>query len=346
MSNLINKIFGGKPINKRNNKSGLNPESSRVSDIGKPFLVKHNVHVGFNPDTGKIEGLPTPWLDLLQEANISKTEQSENPKAVIDALKCYAYSMRKKPEKWIANQETIDHEIEEIEHSWPTKGPNKSGSESPTDSSTDDLLSDIKKEIDTKKKDIQSSDKIQIEDKNKVKPKEQNVATNDTNGDNSGPQMRRKKNEVIKTLTEEEVMDQLRSIVNNGNPKIRYKIIKKIGSGASGTVFTAVDNETQEKVAIKTMDLAQQPKKELIITEIMVMKDNKYVKSLIYIVLLVIRTNINDKYKRIIQSVNKRANVHFFELIFCQILCLISCVSLLLIFYFVTTLEIICDNSL
>jgi hypothetical protein len=316
MSHLINKIFGGKPITKRNNKSGLNSESSRVSDIGKPFLVKHNVHVGFNPDTGKIEGLPTPWLDLLQEANISKTEQSENPKAVIDALKCYAYSMRKKPEKWIANQQTIDHEIEEIEHSWPTKGSNKSDSESPIHSSTDDLLSDISKEIDTKKKvnskDIQSLDKIQIEDKNKVKPKEQNVATNDTNGDNSVPQLRRKKNEVIKTLTEEELMDQLRSIVNNGNPKIRYKIIKKIGSGASGTVFTAVDNETQEKVAIKTMDLAQQPKKELIITEIMVMKDNKYVKSLIYfVVLLVIRTAINDIYKRIIQSINKRAKYAF-----------------------------------
>ncbi len=126
------------------------------------------------------------------------------------------------------------------------------------------------------------------------------------------PQLRRKKNEVIKTLTEEELMDQLRSIVNNGNPKIRYKIIKKIGSGASGTVFTAVDNETQEKVAIKTMDLAQQPKKELIITEIMVMKDNKYVKSLIYfVVLLVIRTAINDIYKRIIQSINKRAKYAF-----------------------------------
>jgi p21-activated kinase 1 len=180
----------------------------------------------------------------------------------------------------MTDQRTIDHEIEEIEHSWPPKGPNKSDSESPTHSSTDDLLSDINKEIDTKKivnsKDIQSLDKIHIEDKNKLKPKEQTVATNDTNGDNSTPQMRKKKNEIVKTLTEEELMDQLRSIVNNGNPKIRYKIIKKIGSGASGTVFTAVDNESQEKVAIKTMDLAQQPKKELIITEIMVMKDNKH----------------------------------------------------------------------
>lgn len=300
MSNLINKIFGGKPEkNKRQQKMAQNCETdNRISDIGKPFLVKHNVHVGFNPDTGKIEGLPMPWLDLLQEANISKTEQSENPKAVIDALKCYAYSMRKKPEKWITNQETIDHEIEEIEHSFPMKEPNKSGSESPTDtSSTDDLLHDINKEMKNKKFFKPNDNNLQLNTNNdrtvdynkpKPKPKEQrldtNAVINDQNGDkNSSPLMRRKKPEIIKALTEEEVMKQLKSIVNNGNPKIRYKIIKKIGSGASGTVFTAVDSVTQDKVAIKTMDLAQQPKKELIITEIMVMKDNKYVLKIYFI---------------------------------------------------------------
>src|ERR1700712_1008758 len=111
MSNLINKIFGGNT--KRQQKNTPNCEvDNRISDIGKPFLVKHNVHVGFNPDTGKIEGLPTPWLDLLEVAHISKEEQSENPKAVIDALKVYAYSMRKKPEKYLANQQTIDNETE------------------------------------------------------------------------------------------------------------------------------------------------------------------------------------------------------------------------------------------
>lgn len=290
---LLNKIFGGKDLKnskRKVQKSGQtgcdeSGADNRISDIGKPFLVKHNVHVGFNPDTGKIEGLPTPWLDLLQEANISKTEQSENPKAVIDALKCYAYSMRKKPEKWIANQETIDHEIEEIEHSFPMKGPNMSDSDrSPNHSSSDDLLSDINQEMKNQKffksNDKSSNDCNQTEDKpNYLKPKEQtpvtNTASNDHNGDHSAPQLRAKKPVVVKALTEEEVMSQLRSIVNNGNPKLRYKIIKKIGSGASGTVFTAVDNVTQDKVAIKTMDLAQQPKKELIITEIQVMKDNQ-----------------------------------------------------------------------
>uniref|UniRef100_UPI001A9DFFB3 hypothetical protein n=1 Tax=Pseudomonas sp. 30_B TaxID=2813575 RepID=UPI001A9DFFB3 len=71
MSHFVNKIFGGKP-----NKKNKGPVGDiRVSDIGAPFSVKHNVHVGYNPETGKIEGLPKPWLELLQQANITKTEQ-------------------------------------------------------------------------------------------------------------------------------------------------------------------------------------------------------------------------------------------------------------------------------
>lgn len=42
---------------------------------------------------------------------------------------------------------------------------------------------------------------------------------------------------------------------------------------ASGTVYTAVEVATGQEVAIKQMNLAQQPKKELIINEILVMKE-------------------------------------------------------------------------
>ena len=44
---------------------------------------------------------------------------------------------------------------------------------------------------------------------------------------------------------------------------------------ASGTVYTAVEIATGSEVAIKQMNLAQQPKKELIINEILVMKEIK-----------------------------------------------------------------------
>ena len=44
---------------------------------------------------------------------------------------------------------------------------------------------------------------------------------------------------------------------------------------ASGTVFIAMEVATGREVAIKTMNLYQQPKKELIINEILVMRENK-----------------------------------------------------------------------
>jgi p21-activated kinase 1 len=47
-------------------------------------------------------------------------------------------------------------------------------------------------------------------------------------------------------------------------------------SRASGTVYTAIETSTGVEVAIKQMNLSQQPKKELIINEILVMRENKH----------------------------------------------------------------------
>lgn len=56
----------------------------------------------------------------------------------------------------------------------------------------------------------------------------------------------------------------------------RYKNLNKIGQGASGGVYTATEVVTNKCVAIKQMNLEQQPKKDLIINEILVMKDSKH----------------------------------------------------------------------
>ena len=56
----------------------------------------------------------------------------------------------------------------------------------------------------------------------------------------------------------------------------RYTKMEKIGQGASGTVYTAIETATGTEVAIKQMNLQQQPKKELIINEIVVMRANKH----------------------------------------------------------------------
>ena len=52
-----------------------------------------------------------------------------------------------------------------------------------------------------------------------------------------------------------------------------------IGSfSASGHVYVAKALMTNKKVAIKEMDLTHQPRKELIVNEILVMKESQQVK--------------------------------------------------------------------
>jgi p21-activated kinase 1 len=79
-----------------------------------------------------------------------------------------------------------------------------------------------------------------------------------------------------KKMTDEEILERLRTIVSVGDPTRKYAKMEKIGQGASGTVYTAIESSTGMEVAIKRMNLSQQPKKELIINEILVMRENKH----------------------------------------------------------------------
>lgn len=84
-------------------------------------------------------------------------------------------------------------------------------------------------------------------------------------------------------LSEEQVVERLRGIVTVGDPHRRYSQLSKIGQGASGSVFTAVETATGLQVAIKQMTLAQQPKKELIINEIVVMREHRHANVVNYL---------------------------------------------------------------
>jgi p21-activated kinase 1 len=73
-----------------------------------------------------------------------------------------------------------------------------------------------------------------------------------------------------------DVRQRLLSICHPGDPTQVYYNLNKIGQGASGGVFTAYEKGTNGCVAIKQMNLDLQPKKDLIINEILVMKDSKH----------------------------------------------------------------------
>jgi len=95
----------------------------------------------------------------------------------------------------------------------------------------------------------------------------------------------------MSSMSEAEVMVKLREVVSKERPLDSYNKQKKIGQGASGSVYVARirDNPTSSmarkilrengpkaQVAIKQMDLRNQPRKELIVNEIIVMKDSKH----------------------------------------------------------------------
>ncbi|KAL5343652.1 kinase-like domain-containing protein [Aspergillus crustosus] len=73
-----------------------------------------------------------------------------------------------------------------------------------------------------------------------------------------------------------DVRAQLVAICTPGDPTKLYHNLSKIGQGASGGVYIAYENDTNGCVAIKQMNLDLQPKKDLIINEILVMKDSKH----------------------------------------------------------------------
>ncbi|KAI1105895.1 Pkinase-domain-containing protein [Jackrogersella minutella] len=101
----------------------------------------------------------------------------------------------------------------------------------------------------------------------------------------------RKQDVRMSTMSEKEVMQKLVEVVSKDDPNLSYSKQKKIGQGASGSVYVAKVKEgavsgvarevlrsqgARAQVAIKQMDLAHQPRKELIVNEIMVMKDSKH----------------------------------------------------------------------
>lgn len=103
------------------------------------------------------------------------------------------------------------------------------------------------------------------------------------------PPSERKQDVRMSTMSENEVMAKLREVVSRDDPNRLYAKQKKIGQGASGSVYVAkvmgqrpgvpVNPKTRsasDRVAIKQMDLAHQPRKELIVNEILVMRENKH----------------------------------------------------------------------
>nr|XP_061797013.1 serine/threonine-protein kinase PAK 1-like isoform X3 [Nerophis lumbriciformis] len=257
-------------------------------EISLPSDFEHTIHVGFDAVTGEFTvsvcvyecGMPEQWARLLQTSNITKLEQKKNPQAVLDVLKFYDSKETSNSQKYMSfTDKTADA------FASSTTAISKSVSETPAiatvseDEDEDEAepppviapRPEHTKSIYTRSvieplpppltKDAATSPI--------VAPTSTTATTTSSSSSSASDKGRKKK------MSDEEILEKLRTIVSVGDPKKKYTRFEKIGQGASGTVYTAIDVATGQEVAIKQMNLQQQPKKELIINEILVMRENK-----------------------------------------------------------------------
>ncbi|XP_074906307.1 serine/threonine-protein kinase PAK 1 isoform X1 [Buteo buteo] len=265
-------ILPGDKTNKKKEKE--RPEISLPSDF------EHTIHVGFDAVTGEFTGMPEQWARLLQTSNITKSEQKKNPQAVLDVLEFYNSKKISNSQKYMS---FTDKSTEDYNSSNTLNV--KAVSETPAVPSVSEDEDD---EDDTAPppviaprpehtKSIYTRSVI-----DPLPPPTRDVATSPisspSENSTTAPDMLVRNTEKQKKkpkMSDEEILEKLRSIVSVGDPKKKYTCFEKIGQGASGTVYTAMDVATGQEVAIKQMNLQQQPKKELIINEILVMRENK-----------------------------------------------------------------------
>ncbi|XP_060729645.1 serine/threonine-protein kinase PAK 2a isoform X2 [Tachysurus vachellii] len=230
---------------KRKDKDKERPEISNPSDF------EHTIHVGFDAVTGEFTGMPEQWARLLQTSNITKSEQKKNPQAVLDVLKFYDSTGNGK-QKYLS---FTDKDAPQVKKgSEPVPGGVKDYFDDDDDAAPPPVVAprpEHTKSVLTRPSMI---DPLPPPDISK-----------------SADKQKKGKGK----MTDEEIMEKLRTIVSVGDPKKKYTRYEKIGQGASGTVFTAIDVATGQEVAIKQINLQKQPKKELIINEIQVMKELK-----------------------------------------------------------------------
>uniref|UniRef100_A0ABK0LAV1 non-specific serine/threonine protein kinase n=1 Tax=Rattus norvegicus TaxID=10116 RepID=A0ABK0LAV1_RAT len=242
---------GGDKTNKKKEKE--RPEISLPSDF------EHTIHVGFDAVTGEFTGIPEQWARLLQTSNITKLEQKKNPQAVLDVLKFYDSKETVNNQKYMSftsggkGNSRVSKETNTKTASEPPLAPPVSEEEDEEEEEEEDdnepppviaPRPEHTKSIYTRSV-VESIASPAAPNKEATPPSAEN-ANSSTLYRNTDRQRKKSK------MTDEEILEKLRSIV----------------SSCSSVLFII-------QVAIKQMNLQQQPKKELIINEILVMRENK-----------------------------------------------------------------------
>lgn len=204
--NKIISIFSG-------TEKGSRKKEKERPEISPPSDFEHTIHVGFDAVTGEFTGMPEQWARLLQTSNITKLEQKKNPQAVLDVLKFYDSNTVK--------QKYLSFTPPEKD-GFPSGTPalNTKGSEtSAVVTEEDDDEEETAPPVIAPRPDHTKS----IYTRSVIEPIPS--AIGDSNVD-SGAKSSDKQKKKTK-MTDEEIMEKLRTIVSIGDPKKKYTRYEK-----------------------------------------------------------------------------------------------------------------------
>ncbi|MBN3298515.1 PAK2 kinase, partial [Amia calva] len=276
---IISILTGAEKSRRKTDKDKERPEISPPSDF------EHTIHVGFDAVTGEFTGMPEQWARLLQTSNITKSEQKKNPQAVLDVLKFYD-STGNTRQKYLSFSSSEFVVISDCMLFLSSSLPRRVQSPPLPPVYTRSVIDPIPPP--PVNPDGDAASKAADRQKKKAKMTDEEImekliayTTTSTSRVPCLLAVYLFKPCVNLTSVPGLIVFArfsillLGTIVSIGDPKKKYTRYEKIGQGASGTVFTAIDVATGQEVAIKQINLQKQPKKELIINEILVMKELK-----------------------------------------------------------------------
>lgn len=252
---LIGRLIGG------SRKKSAGKVAPPAMEISGPTNMSHDIHVGW--DDGKLQGMPPAWRHWLHDANISEAEWSSNQAAVVNALQAYDNYQKKQ----VAQDKFMTTNAGELPGSFPQEKSPPDGTYPCSEDSVDSCK--LAPAADESTVDGLATKTVEVSlDEGDYAPT--GVVKKPDVGQE---QLYKKVTRRPTVMTDGQIMDALRSLVSDGDPAKKYVCKEKVGSGASGTVVMATIPATGQAVAIKQMELARQPKKQLIITEIEVMRE-------------------------------------------------------------------------
>ncbi len=295
------KLF--KPTSSKEDEEANLASSTASMQISGPTDFKRNIHVEETRDGG-LTGLPPEMLSMLK--HMMTKEELENKGYTDKAKKVLIFAQDREQREKDGKTDFMHAEF----LSPGSSGESTSSTEFDDSKSTFYIPSSLGLQDDNRNANnlnntntttpktttnITSQGQHQGGDDNKTTAGEDLSDPAETNPE--PPTLRRKQTtktgpRLPRNITEQEVLDQMRGLCSNGHPNDKYDTDIELGSGAAGTVYLAYDKETRQRVAVKMIDLVKQPKKEMILMELKVMKELQHKNLVNFVEAFLIETNL------------------------------------------------------